>query len=270
MKILNTSSDKFIVINNELESLNDLGWAESFIEYEDDLKNKIINSIENYETIRYIHEPYNGIISNPTTKQSDIWFYFYFIDNGDYVQNYEPTGLSNISNSNLTLQTTNSFFRLEFYKTLNEQPPERANRKLVFAKNIMIPSGEKFYLTLDDFNDYIYVPVFYGSNYANKENMYLFWFEDNTPYVNSQYSGNTFWMTAKYFNSIDGSLYDFVNDCYSTVHTIVETQDFYYKVIMNQNNYTYSIYQYNGIVGDRVGTFDNPIKFYEKGGGNCL
>lgn len=270
MKILKTTLDKNILINNQIDTKNDIGWSESFVDYENELKNQIINSIENYETVRYIHESYSGITEDNNLKNSDIWFYFYFLDGSNYVQNYLPTGLSNNENSKLTSVSTNSFFRLEFYKTLNEESPSRENRKLVFAKNLMIPSGEKFFYTANDFNNYIFLPVFYGNNYQNKENMYIFWFQDETPYQTSSYTGNTFWMTAKYFNSVDGTLYDFVNDCFSQSHEITENEDLYYKVILNMSDYTYKIYEYNGTQGVRAGTVSNPIKFYEKGGGTCI
>jgi hypothetical protein len=94
-------------------------------------------------------------------------------------------------------QATESFFRLEFYKTpgtvsgttLTCEPPTRQNRKLIFAKNLSLPLGEKyFYNTL---NGYIHVPVFRGSNYSNKENMYLFWFADESVLTETNLSGTT-------------------------------------------------------------------------------
>jgi hypothetical protein len=94
-------------------------------------------------------------------------------------------------------QATESFFRLEFYKTpgtvsgttLTCEPPTRQNRKLIFAKNLSLPLGEKyFYNTL---NGYIHVPVFRGSNYSNKENMYLFWFADESVLTETNISGTT-------------------------------------------------------------------------------
>jgi hypothetical protein len=269
MRIKRFNGELSILLNNKLESQNDLGWEDSFSLYEEDLINQIINPIENYETIRYIHEPYAGMTEDQNDKQTDIWFYFYFIDNQNYVQNYLPTGLSNQSNSQLTKQTTNSYFRIELYKTQNQEPPSRANRKLVLTKNLLIPSGEKFYLTANKFNDYIFAPVFYGSNYHNRENMYFFWFQDETPYDTTTYTGSTFWMTAKYFNSVDGSIYDFVNDCFPTTHEVNETEDMYYKFVINMTNYTYVVYEYDGVQGNRVGTTDKPIKFYQKGGANC-
>lgn len=269
MKILKLQQELNIVGSKETEYKTDLGWSESFKDYENEMLDIVINDIENYETVRYIHKDYDGMTTNVNQTQNDIWFYFYFLDGSTYVQNYESIGISNSENASLTKQTTNSFFRLEFFKTPNDEMPNRDNRKLVFGKNLDIPSGEKFYLTKDDFNKYIYVPVFVGSNYTNKENMYFFWFEDETPYDETSLTGNTFYMTAKFFNGNDGSIIDFANNCFSPSYEIVEGEDMYYKVIIDMNEYSYQIFEYDGTVGDRRGIRSNPIKFYEKGGGNC-
>jgi hypothetical protein len=269
MNILNTNENKNIILPNNTATQNDLGWSESFSDYENDLLKQITNDPENYETIRYIHEPYSGITTSNFLLQTDIWFYFYFISGNTYVQNYEPTELTNSENAKLLAQSTKSFFRLEFYKTNNNEPPERANRKLVFAKNLVLTSGEKFFCTKNNLNDYIYVPVFTGNNYRNKENMYLFWFQDTTPYEETQYTGNTFWVTAKYFNAKNGDILDFTNKCLSPTTEINESDDLYYQMDIDMSNYSYKIYEYDGTKGDRVGTTQSPIKFYEKGGASC-
>lgn len=269
MKILKITSDNNITINNEVKFQTDLGWADNFVEFEDQSLEQIVNVPENYETVRYIHKPYSGITTNTELKQTDIWFYFYFISGNTYVQNYEATGLLNNENTLLLKQTTQSFFRLEFYKTPNNDKPDRSNRKLVFAKNLTLPSGEKFFITKENFNDLIYVPVFTGNNYRNKENMYIFWFQDETPYDDSPYTGNTFWMTAKYFNAKTGDILDFTNICMSKNEEIFEIEDLYYQMEIDRLDYSYQIFLYDGEKGVRVGDGTNPIKFYEKGGAIC-
>jgi hypothetical protein len=139
---------------------------------------------------------------------------------------YNLIGISPKENAKLLKHTANSFFRLEFYTT-----PFRETQKLVFAKNLSIPLGQKVY----DINlkDKIFVPVFNGNNYRNTENMYMFWFPDNTVYT-----GTTFYMTARFFNAEDGTITRFLN------------RD------LTINN--------SGLVdGTRVGLVSNPVKFYE-------
>lgn len=269
MEILKITGDTSIIVNNQINFQTNLDWSENFKDYEENLLEKLINDPDNYETVRYIHKPYSGLTSNSTLRQTDIWFYFYFISGSTYVQNYEAIGLSNKSNAVMNELTMNSFFRLEFFKTTNNQAPDRANRKLVFAKNIVLPSGEKFFLTKNSFNDLIFVPVFNGSSYKNKENMYIYWFQDDTPLDTTQYTGNTFWFTAKYFDAITGDIIDFANKCHSKTYEIQESKDLYYQMEIDRTDFSYQIYQYNGTKGERIGFKNSPIKFYEKGGASC-
>jgi hypothetical protein len=231
MKILSNTNDLTISMNMEQDFKTDLGWEEGALQMEEQILSEIINPIENYETVRYIHKPYTSSLG---VEQTDIWFSFYFLNGSTYVNDYEPTGLSNKENALMLKQTVKSFFRLEFFKTPNSVKPDRTNRKLVFAKNLSLPLGEKYFHTT--LNDYIFLPVFMGSNYRNKENMYLFWFQDESPFSGTTITGNTFWMTAKFYNAEDGSISDFVN----------------------KPNLTDIVYD------GRIGKSGNPIKFYEK------
>jgi hypothetical protein len=259
MKILSNINDLTISMNMEQDFKTDLGWEEGALQMEEQILSEIINPIENYETVRYIHKPYTSSLG---VEQTDIWFQFYFLTGSTYVNDYEPTGLSNRENALMLKQTVKSFFRLEFFKTPNGVKPDRTNRKFVFAKNLSLPLGEKYFHT--DFNDYIFLPVFMGSNYRNKENMYLFWFQDESPFSGTTITGNTFWMTAKFYNAEDGSISDFVNkpnlsDTFSddrvgtgstksvifyekkSTDSITEYEDLYYKVTIDKSDYSYII-----------------------------
>ena len=191
MKILTNTNDLNIVLNTEQDFKTDLGWQENLAQFEDEILKDIINPAQNYETVRYIHKPYTSSLN---VEQTDIWYQFYFLS-GDtisgvttptYVQEYEAIGITTTENEFMLRQSTESFFRLEFYKTpgvisgntLTCEPPTRQNRRLVFSKNLSLPLGEKYFYKGDTFGYYIHLPVFMGSNYKNKENMYLFWFDD--------------------------------------------------------------------------------------------
>lgn len=272
MNILRKNTDLNLLLNHELDFQMNLGWQESMQQFEDEVLEDIINPIENYETVRYIHKP-------SVNAESDIWFYFYFSDNGDYSKglDYSLVGISPKENAKMLRQSTESFFRLEFYKTpatnVNGtriyEAPTRQNRKLVFTKNLTLPLGEKYFYT--PLQENIHVPVFHGSNYTNKENMYLFWFQDESVLTETNLSGtttgNTFFMTAKFFNATDGKITDFYNDVYSTSHEVKEYEDMYFQVDIDKTNYSYKIYKFNGSKGTQVGTSSSPIKFYESGGG---
>jgi hypothetical protein len=111
-----------------------------------------------------------------------------------------------------------------------------------------------------------------GSNYRNKENMYLFWFEDDTVLEESVLTGTTFFMTAKFYNSVDGNRLQFANKQISQGSDLVEEDDLYFLVEMDRSNapsYHYEVRDYDStgnVRGNRRGESSNPIKFYEIGG----
>ena len=264
MELRKSNNDQKLILNQESNFMVDLGWSESFQSFEDEVLSSIINPIENYETVRFIHKPY---ISNITLiQQTDIWFYFYFSD-GDTHSNGLNYGRGNLyQTESLTADVKNSFFRLEFYKTKNDELPNRSNRKFVFAKNLSVPLGQKTYLT--DTNDFVYLPVFTGSNYKNKENMYLFWFYDDTVLEETEYMSDIFYVTARFYNANDGSRLNFANQSKNS-EDINEETDLYYKMIIERSptsgdpSFNYSMFDLN--TNQRVGTQLNPINFYSVG-----
>lgn len=264
MELRKSNNDQKLILNQESNFMVDLGWSESFQSFEDEVLSSIINPIENYETVRFIHKPY---ISNITLiQQTDIWFYFYFSD-GDTHSNGLNYGRGNLyQTESLTADVKNSFFRLEFYKTKNDELPNRSNRKFVFAKNLSVPLGQKTYLT--DTNDFVYLPVFTGSNYKNKENMYLFWFSDDTVLEETEYMSDIFYVTARFYNANDGSRLNFANQSKNS-EDINEETDLYYKMIIERSptsgdpSFNYSMFDLN--TNQRVGTQLNPINFYSVG-----
>lgn len=258
MKILRKNIDQTISLNNSTEFRTDAGWEENVKDLENELLVKIINPIENYETVRFIHEPY---LNGDNLLQTDIWFKFFFYDGEKYVCDYHPTGISLNENSGSARQLTESFFRLEFFKTPNNELPSRTNRRLVFAKNLSLPIGEK---TLYKQNGKIYnifKPVFTGNNYRNKENIYLFWFQDDSVLEDTTLIGNTFFMTAKFYNAKDGTITDFVKT--NINREVDETNDMYYKVVVEKENHTYIILNNDERIGINTDTF-KPIIFYER------
>jgi hypothetical protein len=272
MKILVKDTDQKILLSSNQTFKTDLGWTDSAQQMEQEILYDIINLTENYETTRYIHSPYSVTSTSGTTfTQTDIWYNFYFLNSsGVYNQNYESIGITLSENAKMLKQSTESFFRLEFYKTSNDDSPNQTNRKLVFSKNLTLPLGEKVYFTGTPsgstlpLNDFVFLPVFTGSNYKNTENMYFFWFLDDSPFSETNITGNTFYMTAKFYNAKDGSVIDFVNKSKSIGQEIIEEEDVYYKVIINRTDYSYIVYQYNGSLGSRKGQLSAPINFYER------
>lgn len=270
MELLNSNSERQLSINIETNIQTNAGWQDNLSEFENEVLEDVINPVINYETVRYVHKPYNS----SGITQTDIWFYFYFKNGTGYTNglDYSLVGITPQENEKMLKQSTQSFFRLEFFKTpgvmsgstLVCEPPTRRNRRLVFAKNLSLPLGEKFFYSV--LNGYVHVPVFTGSNYRNKENMYLFWFQDesalNETNLSGSTTGNTFFMTAKFYNAKDGSIIDFTNR--QITSEILEQNDMYYQVNIDKTNYQYDVFLYTGNTGNRMGTRTQPIRFYEK------
>lgn len=264
MKILRSDRDKTIVLNSETNFGTDLGWEENFQEFEHETLKEIINPTENFETVRYIHAPYTG---GEGMTQHDLWLEFQFADSsGDHSGglNYERTGLSAEENALLLKSEETSFFRLEFYKIPSGHTlPTSSNRKLMFTKNYPIPMGEMVYYT--PIKERIFVPIFIGSNYRHTENMYLYWFQDTTAMNGTVYDNDIdqFFISAKYFNVIDGTSITFLNKDKNTNDPIDESNDIYHRMVIDRTNYTYTIYS-GATTSHRIGTSTGttPMRWY--------
>ena len=281
MRILQNTTDQNLILNPTSMFKTDLGWTENAEIMEKEILYEILNPTENYETARFIHKSYT---SENNVVQNDIWFYFYFNNYGyDFSNplnpiltgvtrepNYQLADITITENSKMLKQSTESFFRLEFYKTPNGDAPNNTNRRLVFAKNLSLPLGERVFYTGTTtggsypLNDHVYVPVFRGSNFINKENMFFFWFIDESPFSETNITGNTFYMTAKFYNSKDGSVMDFTNNTVGINDSVVEEEDLYYKVVIDRTDFSYQVFRFPGTTGTRIGETGDPIIFYER------
>ena len=104
--------------------------------------------------------------------------------------------------------------------------------------------------------------------------MYFFWFADESVLTETNLSGtttgNTFFMTAKFYNAKDGNIFDFTNSGLTSNYMssgFTESNDMYYQVDIDKKDYSYQVFSFNGTKGGRVGQTETPIKFYEKGAG---
>lgn len=261
MKILQNIDDKNIIISINTLFNTDLGREESLEIFEEEVLTDVVNPIKNHETVRYEFEPYSGLTENPLTLQNNIWYYFYFYNNiGTHLDgiNYKYVGITPNENASLTSAVSKCFFRLEFYKVPADQEPSRANRKLAFSRNISLTSGEE--VLYSNYKRKVHLPVFVGSKYKNRENMYLYWFQDLSVFDDPIFTGNTFYVTAKFYNAKDGSIINFGNKSINQTDSVIDSKDSYYKVIIDPKERTYRIFDNDG---DPVGFFDKPIIFYE-------
>jgi hypothetical protein len=263
MKILRNENNNNLVLPGLQNFKTDAGWEDNAIQMEKEVLEKIINPIDDYETNRFAHLEYTSIISN--ILQNDIWYYFFFLKDGDYVQNYEAVDIKNSENALMLKQSTESFFSLEFYKTPNDGVPSRQNRKLVFTKNLSLATGERYYY--EPFKNDLFMPVFMGNSRKNTENMYLYWFTNEDILKDLNLVSNVFWFTAKFYNAKLGTVIDFVNRRLDVNNLplgrigqsdkpilfyekglpgfeVNETTDLYYKMTIDKVNFTYIVERY--------------------------
>ena len=95
---------------------------------------------------------------------------------------------------------------------------------------------------------------------SNSENYFIYWLKDKN-YLNI----DTFYVSATYFNSSDGSFTRMANLCQGTStdkYNLNSIFDFYYKLELNydEKNYEYFDMKIENLV---VGLANNPIKWYE-------
>ena len=92
----------------------------------------------------------------------------------------------------------------------------------------------------------------------------FFWFIDESPFSETNITGNTFYMTAKFYNSKDGSVMDFTNNTVGINDSVVEEEDLYYKVVIDRTDFSYQVFRFPGTTGTRIGETGDPIIFYER------
>lgn len=91
--------------------------------------------------------------------------------------------------------------------------------------------------------------------------MYFFWFHDDEALKGTAYTGDTFYMAARFFNAEDGSIDNFTTTGLTQGQQINESTEMYYKVVIDRTDFSYITYDVNGT---RVGTPNKPIKFYQQ------
>lgn len=263
MKILRKNTDITINLNLDTNFNLDLGREEGLELFEEQTLNKLVNPIENYETDRFQFKPYSGLTGDIDDLQCNIWYNFYFYNLANPQThiggtNYIYVGITPSENISLIKSVTKCFFRLEFFKVPYNQKPSKTNRKLAFSRNISLVSGEKVFY--ENYNREVVLPIFMGSKHRNRENMYLYWFQDQSVLDGTIFTGDTFYMTAKFFNAKDGTIVNFGNKSIASDGNVIDSDNLYYKVVLNFDDLTYQIYD---STNQPIGYFNTPINFYE-------
>lgn len=249
-------------INLPIEIKWDFYGRDDSIElYEEDVIKDIIGSPKDFEILQFSHEPYN------TDTRTDVNYEFNFFDNTPAVNpnvltsvstDWGPTYLNEGFTSNEIYYYENpftkSFFKLDFYDT-----DDVNTQTLYFTIIIPVQQGGVELATISPIRPDVNIktPIFKLDFVGDKEGFFIYWLRKKDV-INL----STFYMSAKFFNARIGAFVRMMNTPQSNLPDKFIFDDrkyFYYKVTLDYNKYTYSIYDTTGV---RAGT-TSSIKWYE-------
>ena len=202
MEILrNRNNNQNILLTQTQDFKTDLGWTEEAEKMDNEILDSILNLSQNYETVRYIHEPYNSAVSG--IYQTDIWYYFYFYNSvsdssitattnsNDWLLDYTANGLTTKEIYYYNNVFSKSYFKLDFYSN-------KISSSQQILLTIIIPTqqGKTMDATIGLNNVKIKIPSYELNYVGDKEGYYVYWLKDK------QYLDvNTLYMTAKFYDA---------------------------------------------------------------------
>lgn len=251
-----------IMVQWDLNGVND-----SIDIFEQNILNKIINPIDDFETTRYSHLPWENQINNKLETSISYEFYFYSSTTVNSITG-ETTATNWVTDYRANDITTRdvlfqnnvfkkSFFKLDFYDSKN-------SRSQQIYLTIIIPTRQsKTMSTIFGVSTVeIKKPVFALDFVGDKEGYFVYWLKD-TEFVNL----DTLYMTAKYYDAKTGlfkRMMTYPQGLLSNKFNFNNEDYFYYELNLDYNTYKYQMRLTNPLVtNQRVGTSQNPIKWYE-------
>ena len=257
-----TIPTKDTYINLPIEIKWDFYGRDDSIEiYEEDVIKDIIGSPKDYEILQFSHEPFsNG-------ERTDVNYEFNFFDNtpaanpnvltsvaSDWGPTYLNEGFSSDQIYYYEKPFSKSFFKLDFYDT-----DDVNTQTIYFTIIIPVQQGASELASISplipDVN--IRIPSFKLDFVGDKEGFFIYWLRKKDV-INL----DTFYMSAKFFNARLGGFMTMMTTPQSNLPDkfIFDARKyFFYKVKLDYNKFTYSIYD---ITGNRTGTISS-IKWYE-------
>ena len=246
------------------------GVNESIEVFENEIIQKAINPIDNFETIRYSHAPWAPQIINVDPKTSSHYdFYFYSATtdssitatttNTPWVTDYRANGFTSRQiyyNDNVF---SKSYFKLDFYDS-----KKRTSQQILLT--IIIPTQQGLMTsaiiglnTVD-----IRKPQYQLNFTGDKEGYFVYWLK-SPEFFNPEI--DTLYMSAKFYDANIGGFKRMMNSPQGTMpdkFNFSQEIYFYYTLKLNYNDYTYEVFLDNELNKmTKVGTDYNPIKWYE-------
>lgn len=234
------------------------GLDDAVDQYETSVLKEVIGVGYDFEVNRFPH-------SSDSNGNTDINYEFYFYSGGSlstsnsWQISYLGEGFTTQDVYYYSNRFTNSFFKLDFYDTVDEK-----RQKNYFTVIIPTTQGEFMNINMARTPVAIRKPKYKLNYIGDKEGFYLYWLKDLRfmPL-------NTFYMTAKFFNAATGEFTKLMNapqsDLYNTVlggnvYEFDNTKYFYYRVVLDYVDISYRVFDIT--TGQRIGT-TTPIKWYE-------
>lgn len=235
-----------------------LGQQDSIDSYEDSVVDRITENKIDYELTRFSPKKCQPEMNVPPDKCFQLNFEFFLFKGkvGDKIID-DTQWISSFLNGDFlekdivfnTDKFKNSFFKLDFYDS-----PISKEQKIYLTLIFPFENGNKNIGGLK-------TPTYTLDYNSNSENYFIYWLKDKN-YLNI----DTFYVSATYFNSSDGSFTRMANLCQGNLTTdkynLNSIFDFYYKLELNydEKNYEYFDMRIENLV---VGLANNPIKWYE-------
>ena len=265
-------NDKTLNIPIEI-TFDNLGRDEELQIYETEVAKDIINAVDDFETTRFSHSPWDT--NNDVTK---IYYQFNFFNpetNTDFINNppsstdwlddYQYATFTDSEIYYFSNSFKGSFFKLDFYDSkLNESQQIKFSVILPTQQGLKEDGtiGPALNPTIVQVKKPKYVLDFTGQD---KEGFFLYWLK-NEDFTDI----SEFYMTCKFFNAKKGQFVRMMNEPQSSltgpnVYDFDKTKYFYYKLILDYTNYQYKVYKETpGLVRKGVGSASTEsIIWYE-------
>lgn len=233
-------------INIPLElQWDNAGRGEAVSAYETEIIRQVINPIDDFETSRFAHKPWNV-----EETRTDIHYQFFFNSGNtevsattncnDWITDYEAEGFTDAEIFYFSNAFAGSFFKLDFYDS-----PQSETQRLYFT--VILPTQQGLTETgrIGNVNSYDEVqvkkPSFILDYIGDKEGFFIYWLKDQT-YLNV----DTFYFSAKFFNGKSGQFIRMMNECQGDLpnkFNFNQSEKFYYKCVLDYNTYEYQMYQ---------------------------
>jgi hypothetical protein len=259
IKIVKDDLNKYINVPVNMQ-WDFMGRDESIDEYETAAVNEVIGEVEDFEIIRFAHNVFQNF-------ESSIRYNFYFYDYstpitgatvGAWTSSYLNNGFSVQDVYYYSKSFTKSFFKLDLYDSPNENEqtsylsiilPVQQGLTQTAILSALIPPVQikKSEMVLD----------YIGTD---KEGFFIYWLRKRN-FIDI----NTFYMSARFFDSINGNFKQMTNTRQDLIlpdkFTFDHAKYYYYKVNLNYTAKTYQVF--STFTNLRVGANNSPINYFE-------